>query len=273
MSHSQAQGINELLNLIARLRNPKDGCPWDLKQTHDTLIPFVLEEAHEVADAIRNGSDNDLIEELGDLLLQVVLHAQIANEEGRFNFGDITKAISQKIVRRHPHVFEEQKVLDSNEVKESWEAIKASEKPPSATTSPLSDLLKKKIRSQSALAGAMSISNQAASAGFEWESINGVWEKVYEEIDELQNALSKNDSSEAQAELGDLLFALVNLARWSELSPEEGLAGTNQRFLDRLTIVESTLEGNLSGHSLSKLTNLWKTAKAKLADKSKKINQ
>ncbi len=272
MESTDASEITKLLDLIARLRNPKDGCPWDLEQTHHTLIPYVLEEAHEVVDAIRNGNDNDLIEELGDLLLQVVLHAQIANEQGRFDFGDITKAISQKIIRRHPHVFIKTKSLNCNELKKSWEAIKASEKPQAQSNSPLTEHLQKKIRGQSELAGAMYISKKVAEIGFEWESINGVWDKVNEEIDELKKALSENNRIEAESELGDLLFALVNIARWAELNPEEGLAGTNQRFLKRFYIVEETLDGKFSGHSLSKLTDLWKTAKARLEDKKKKTN-
>ena len=272
MTPSQPKDIKQLLKLIAKLRTPNKGCAWDLEQTHHTLIPFVLEEAHEVADAIRNGSDKDLIEELGDLLWQVVVHSQIASEQGRFNFEDVTQAINQKIIRRHPHVFAQRKALNSNEANESWEEIKRSEAQTavSSTNSPISDHLQKKTRSQSALAGAMNISEKTAAAGFEWESIDGVWEKVYEEIDELKKALSHNDKAEAQAELGDLLFALVNIARWAELSPEEGLAGTNQRFLDRFSIVEATLKGNLSENSLSELTELWKTAKAKLRTKKKK---
>ena len=258
MAESSGAALQKLVDVVARLRDPSDGCPWDLEQTHHSLVPYVLEEAHEVADAIRNGDDDHLSEELGDLLLQVVLHAQIASESKRFNLAQVADGISAKLIRRHPHVF-------GGEPR-SWEAIKAEEQAEdvAGSASPLSDLLAKKVRGQPALAGAMTISKKAANAGFEWDNLSGVWGKVSEELAELQEAIASGDSQHAQEELGDVLFTLVNVARWCGINPEEGLAGTNRRFLDRFSRVESALGGNLQGHSLKELEVLWQKAKAEL---------
>ena len=260
--------LSELIAVVAQLRNPEGGCPWDLEQTHAALVPYVLEEAHEVADAIRHGDDAHLKEELGDLLLQVVLHAQIAQEERRFDLAEIAAGISEKLVRRHPHVFADAEAADSAAVKASWEAIKAAEKAanpagePSA--SPLSDRLAGKVRGQPALAGAMTISKKAAAAGFEWDDMAGVWEKVHEELDELKEAVASGDKVHAQEELGDVLFTLVNVARWCGIDPEAGLAGTNHRFLDRFSRVEAALGGDLQGRSIRELEGLWQQAKAEI---------
>ena len=260
--------LSELIAVVAQLRNPEGGCPWDLEQTHASLVPYVLEEAHEVADAIRHGDDAHLKEELGDLLLQVVLHAQIAQEERRFDLAEIAAGISEKLVRRHPHVFADAEAADSAAVKASWEAIKAAEKAanpagePSA--SPLSDRLAGKVRGQPALAGAMTISKKAAAAGFEWDDMAGVWEKVHEELDELKEAVASGDKVHAQEELGDVLFTMVNVARWCGIDPEAGLAGTNHRFLDRFSRVEAALGGDLQGRSIRELEGLWQQAKAEI---------
>ena len=255
MATSSSDALQHLVQVVAQLRDPQDGCPWDLEQTHRSLVPYVLEEAHEVADAIRHGSDADLEDELGDLLLQVVLHAQIAREEQRFDLDSIARAISAKLVRRHPHVF--------GGTPRSWDAIKAEEKGHQAanSSSPLSDHLADKVRGLSALAGAMAISRKAAKAGFEWDDIDGVWGKVNEELEELKEAVASGDQRHAQEELGDVLFTLVNVARWCGLDPEEGLAGTNRRFLDRFSRVETALSGDLQGRSIQELEQHWKQAK------------
>jgi XTP/dITP diphosphohydrolase len=263
-----ATALIQLITVVAQLRNPEGGCPWDLEQTHASLVPYVLEEAHEVADAIRHGDDEQLKEELGDLLLQVVLHARIAEEEGRFDLAQIAAGISEKLVRRHPHVFADAEAADSAAVKANWEAIKAAEKAadpasePSA--SPLSDRLAGKVRGQPALAGAMTISKKAAAAGFEWDNMAGVWEKVHEELDELKEAVASGNKVHAQEELGDVLFTLVNVARWCGIDPEAGLAGTNRRFLDRFSRVEAALGGDLQGRSIRELEGLWQQAKAEI---------
>jgi len=286
---SPLDALAELIATVERLRDPVSGCPWDLEQTHESLIPYVLEEAHEVADAIRQGDADPLCEELGDLLLQVVLHARIAQEAGRFDLAAIARAISAKMVRRHPHVFGPDgaanpdqaldRPADAAAVRVSWEAIKAAEKQAAAaaaspaaaggpgtstSTSPLSDQLAAKLRGQSALAGAMTISRRAAAAGFEWDDLDGVWAKVDEELDELRQALAQGDPAHAETELGDVLFTLVNLARWSNLDPEAGLAGTNRRFLDRFSRVEAALGGELGGRQLAELEAHWRQAKAQI---------
>ncbi len=291
---SASREVAALIAVVERLRDPVQGCPWDLEQTHSSLIPYVLEEAHEVADAIRHGDDAHLQEELGDLLLQVLLHAQIASEAGRFDLAAIARGLRHKLVRRHPHVFaaaaEANRGLagDSAAVRRSWEAIKAEEQelehhrqqeqvaaarsepntgepftgqPGSA---PLSARLARKLRGQPALAGAMTLSRKAAAAGFEWESMAGVWAKVEEELAELREAVASGDRAHAESELGDVIFTLVNVARWCGLDPDEGLAGTNRRFLDRFSRVEAALGGDLSGQSIERLEGLWQQAKAQI---------
>jgi XTP/dITP diphosphohydrolase len=257
--------LEELIAVVDRLRDPEAGCPWDLEQTHTSLIPYVLEEAHEVADAIRHGDDRHLEEELGDLLLQVVLHARIAAEQERFDLAAIARGISAKLIRRHPHVF------DPGAEPRSWEAIKAEEQAERAAVAGgegaeerLSARLARATRGHPALAAAMTISRKAAAAGFEWESLAGVWAKVDEEMAELRDAVASGDRAHAQEELGDLLFTLVNVARWCELEPEEGLAGTNRRFLDRFSRVEAALGGDLSGQSIERLERHWRAAKAQI---------
>jgi XTP/dITP diphosphohydrolase len=275
------EALGELVAVVARLRDPQTGCPWDLEQTHASLVPYVIEEAHEVADAIRHGDDGHLEEELGDLLLQVVLHAQIAREQGRFDLASISRGISRKLIRRHPHVFAGGEAKDVAAVKQTWEAIKTEEQqqktthpgatethPATPSASPLSDQLSRKVRGQNALAGAMTISKKAAAAGFEWDDLDGVWEKVHEELEELKEAVDEaratGDRAHAQEELGDLLFTLVNVARWCQICPEEGLDGTNHRFLDRFSRVEAALGGDLKGQSIRNLEGLWQQAKAQI---------
>ena len=234
-----------------------------------------------MADAIRRGDDPHLAEELGDLLLQVLLHARIAAEERRFDLGAVARGLTAKLVRRHPHVFGEEAGAalrgrggDSAAVRRSWEAIKAREKAaagPSgadggqpASASPLSDRLAGKVRGQPALAAAMLISRKAAAAGFERDDIDGVWAKVHEELDELKEAVASGNRAHAQEELGDVLFTLVNVARWCGLDPEEGLAGTNRRFLQRFSRVEAALGGDLAGRSIRELEGHWQEAKARI---------
>ncbi len=257
---SSIDNLLELLTIVSELRDPINGCPWDLEQNHASLIPYLLEEAHEVADAIRYGDDSDLKEELGDLLLQVLLHSQIANEEKRFSFADVAKEISVKLIRRHPHVFGEQKLKNSKEVSQVWEEIKSQENPEKSLTKQL----RKKIRCQPALSSAMYISRKAAKSGFEWESIEQVWDKVIEEINELKKEIFEQNISKARNEFGDVLFTLINIARWLDIDPEEALEGTNKKFLARFSYVENRLEGNLSGQSMQQLQKLWKESKETL---------
>ena len=257
--------LQELISVVARLRSPDGGCPWDLAQTPQSLIPYVIEEAYEVVDAIQGGDDAAMAEELGDLLLQVVLQAQIAGESGRFDLEGVARGISQKLIRRHPHVFGDVSVAGVEEVRENWEAIKAKEKGEVSVKHQLSDQLGRYGRTLPPLIGAMKISHKAAQVGFEWESIDGVWSKFYEELGEFQEALAGETPARQEAELGDLLFAVIQLARWYNLDPSSALQGTNQRFVHRLQKMEAVLDRPLSDYSLDELESLWQQAKAQIA--------
>jgi tetrapyrrole methylase family protein / MazG family protein len=220
-----------------RLRAP-DGCPWDRKQTHATLRPFVLEEAYETVDAIERGTPADLAEELGDLFLQIILHAQLAAEEGTFDLVDVYRTLGAKIVRRHPHVFGDVEAHTAEQVLANWEAIKSAERtdagrPPSAFAGI--------ARALPALPASREIQERASSMGWDWDAIEGVWEKVHEELDELHAAADQEGDEGRDArlhELGDLLFAIVNLARWMKLDPEEALRTANRRWIERYARVE-----------------------------------
>ena len=253
--------IETLLGVVAQLRNPIGGCPWDLEQTPESLTPYIIEEAYETVDAIQSGNPDDIADELGDLLLQVVLQAQVAKDNGQFDLALVTQKITEKLIRRHPHVFAEVVVSDSSEVNANWNAIKAQEKPDEQQ---LSTQLKKYARSLPPLTAAMKISRKAAAVGFEWESMEGVWEKVQEELDELRSAIDHESTENQQSELGDVLFSLVQVARWKNLDPAAGLQGTNQRFVQRLQQMEAVADRSLSEYSLGELEDLWAAAKQTL---------
>ena len=224
--------------ISARLR-ATDGCPWDRRQTHASLRPFVLEEAYETVDAIERGAPADLAEELGDLFLQIILHAQLAAEEGTFDLTDVYRTLGAKIVRRHPHVFGDVEVSGAEEVLRNWEAIKAAERHEAGGSgSAFSGV----ARALPALAASREIQERASSMGWDWPSIDGVWEKVGEELAELHDAADIEGDAGRDArlhELGDTLFAAVNLARWLKLDPEEALRTANRRWIDRYERVEA----------------------------------
>ncbi len=224
--------------ISSRLRAP-DGCPWDRRQTHASLRPFVLEEAYETVDAIERGTAADLAEELGDLFLQIILHAQLAAEEGAFDLTDVYRTLGAKIVRRHPHVFGDLEVRDAAEVLRNWEAIKADERVDAgASPSPFAGI----ARALPALPASREIQERASSMGWDWPSIEGVWEKVSEELAELHEAGGDDGDRARDAllhELGDVLFATVNLARWMKLDPEEALRAANRRWIERYERVEA----------------------------------
>lgn len=257
------QALAELIEVVAKLRSPEGGCPWDLAQTPQTLIPYVIEEAYEVAEAIRSENKEAIIEELGDLLLQVILQAQIASDRSQFNLEQVAAGITAKLIRRHPHVFGDVKVDNTQQVKDNWEKIKATEK---ANTPLLSDKLRGYLKALPPIIASHKISSQAARVGFEWENIDGVWEKYHEEFQEFKAALATENKEHQQAELGDLLFTLTNIARWYELDCNEALQGTNRRFIDRLAKMENFAENPLSDYTLDELETLWKQAKAELAN-------
>jgi XTP/dITP diphosphohydrolase len=263
---SVLQALQQLIEVVAQLRSPEGGCPWDLEQTPQTLIPYVIEEAYEVVDAIRSEDKDAIAEELGDLLLQVVLQAQIASETEQFTLKEVAQGITQKLIRRHPHVFADVKVRNAEEVHQNWEQIKAAEKgetPQEAHV--LSRKLTRYARTLPPLMGGMKISQKAAVAGFEWENVEGVWDKFNEELAEFKEALEHKDQAEQEAELGDLLFTLINIARWYGLDPSEALHGTNDRFIQRLSKMESVADRPLSDYTLDELETLWQQAKARLA--------
>ena len=262
-SQQTLAAMQQLIEVVAKLRSPTDGCPWDLAQTPESLIPYVVEEAYKTVDAIQQGDRAAICEELGDLLLQVVLQSQIASEAGDFSLTEVAEGISEKLIRRHPHVFGGVEVQGVDEVKQNWEQIKATEKGESATQ-PLSAKLKKYGRSLPPLIAGMKISEKAAAAGFEWENIEGVWGKFQEELGEFQEALATDDKVHQQEELGDLLFTIIQLARWNHLDPSVALQGTNQRFIQRLEQMEAVSDRPLASYSLAELETLWQQAKAKL---------
>lgn len=258
--------LQNLIDVVAKLRSP-DGCPWDIAQTPSSLIPYVIEEAYEVVDAIKSGDSVAIAEELGDLLLQVVLQAQIASESNSFSLKEVAEGITQKLIRRHPHVFGDVNVQSIDEVRQNWEQIKAAEKGESSPeTQPLSSKLSRYARSLPPIMAGMKISQKAAAAGFEWENVDGVWDKFKEELTEFQHAIAHESLEQQQAELGDLFFVLINLARWYKLDPSEALHGTNQRFIQRLSKLETLAGRPLCDYTLEELENLWQQAKAQLAN-------
>ncbi len=263
------KALQQLIEVVAQLRSPDGGCPWDLAQTPQTLIPYVIEEAYEVVDAIRHGDQEAIAEELGDLLLQVVLQAQIATEFNQFTLKEVAEGITQKLIRRHPHVFADVEVQDVEEVRDNWEKIKAAEKGETTTeTQLLTRKLRDYARTLPPLMAGMKISQKAAAAGFEWDNVNGVWAKFHEELAEFQQAIEEDDKGQQQAELGDLLFTLINLARWYELDPAEALQGTNDRVIGRLAKMEAISDRSLSDYTLEELDQLWEQAKAALKNSS-----
>ncbi len=244
--------------ISARLRAP-DGCPWDRKQTHLTLRPYLLEEAYETVDAIEQGTPADLAEELGDLLLQVILHAQFAAEEGAFDLTDVYRSIAAKIVRRHPHVFGDVSVDGVEEVLTNWETIKADERAERGKAH--EGAFGGVARALPALPGSREIQERASALGWDWDAIEGVWDKVGEEVEELRAAES---DEERLHELGDVLFALVNLARWMKLDPEEALRVANRRWLARYRRVEALAAErgvDLEALSLAEKDLLWDEVK------------
>lgn len=261
--------LQRLMEVVAQLRSPDGGCPWDLAQTPQTLIPYVIEEAYEVVDALQRGNQNAIAEELGDLLLQVVLQTQIASEQRDFTLEDVATGITEKLIRRHPHVFADVEVNSAAEVNQNWEQIKAEEKGETPEQAQLlSPKLKRYARSLPPLIAGMKISKKAAASGFEWKNVEGVWSKFEEELGEFKEALDTEDKVHQQEELGDLLFTIINLARWHDLNPFDGLQGTNHRFIQRLEMMEKFASQPLTDYDINELESLWQQAKAQLKSSS-----
>ncbi|HAC64480.1 MAG TPA: nucleoside triphosphate pyrophosphohydrolase [Cyanothece sp. UBA12306] len=259
------EALNHLIEVVAKLRSPDGGCPWDLSQTPQTLIPYVIEEAYEVVHAIKSEDNQAIAEELGDLLLQVVLQAQIASDQGNFSLKEVAQGITEKLIRRHPHVFGDVEVKDSQEVHQNWEKIKAQEKGETLETAQLlSRKLNRYHRTLPPLMASSKISVKAADVGFEWENVDGVWHKFAEELVEFKQALGTDNKNHQQAELGDLLFTIINIARWYDLDASEALQGTNKRFIQRLSKMEIFADRPLSDYNLEQLEALWQQAKKQL---------
>jgi nucleoside triphosphate diphosphatase len=262
--------IARLIEIMAALRTPGTGCPWDLEQDFSTIAPYTIEEAYEVVDAISRGDLDDLRDELGDLLLQVVFHARMAEEAGRFGFGDVVQAITEKLVRRHPHVFGDARDLLPEAVKRLWDEIKAEEKRARAARRGLSDVgragaLDGVPVALPALTRALKLQDKAGKVGFDWNDPLAVLAKIREEADEISAALAAGDRVGAAAETGDLLFAAVNLARHLDADPEAALRATNAKFERRFAFIEDALtaRGKAPAQStLQEMDALWDAAKA-----------
>jgi len=258
--------MNRLLWIMTKLRDPDHGCPWDKEQSYATIAPYTIEEAYEVADAIHREDRNALLDELGDLLFQIVFYAQIATEEGNFNFDDVVRAISDKMVRRHPHVFDAPQNMRPGDQRQSWEKLKAAERGAraaldDATASALDGI----ADALPALMRAEKLQKRAARVGFDWFEISPVFDKIDEEIGEIRSALSDNaDGSKIAEEVGDLLFAVVNLARHLGVDPEAALRGGNRKFDRRFRAIENRLaaDGRTPGDaSVEELERHWLVVK------------
>jgi MazG family protein len=254
-------GIERLLTIMARLRDPAGGCPWDLEQDFRSIAPHTIEEAYEVADAIERGDLAALRDELGDLLFQVAFHARIAGERGAFAFDDVVEAICDKLVRRHPHVFGDAVVADAAEQTRAWERMKREERAARGEAGALADV----PVALPALTRARKLGARAAEAGFDWPDAGGPRAKVVEELAELDRATATGDPARREAELGDLLFSIVNLARHLQLDPEAALRGANERFARRYRHLErelARLGQPAAGAPPDLLDRLWAAAKA-----------
>ena len=256
--------IGRLIEIMAALRTRGSGCPWDLQQTFATIVPFTLEEAYEVADAVERGDFADLRDELGDLLLQVVFHARMAEEEGRFDFGGVVEAITAKLIRRHPHVFADARDLSPEEVKALWGQIKAEEKRARAGAAAPGGVLSGVPLALPALTRALKLQEKAGKVGFDWAEARAVLAKLREELDEIETEIAAGDAEAAAGEVGDLLFAVVNLARHLAIDPEAALRGTSAKFERRFGHIEARLAAGgraPASASLEEMEALWVEAK------------
>lgn len=251
------KNLEELISVIAKLRAP-DGCPWDREQTHTSLRPNMIEEAYEAVDAIDDNDMKHLREELGDVLLQVLLHSQIASEEGVFTIEDVAKELKDKLIHRHPHVFGNANLSTPDEVKDAWDRLKAEEK--THRKSAMDGI----SRSQAALISAQKISKKAVKTGFEWPNEESLYECIYSEFEEFKQAKKENDKSHMEEEFGDILFATVNLARWNKIDAEQALLKANKKFEKRFRKMEELATKPLTEYSFEEFDNLWKEAKRNL---------
>ena len=256
------EAVLSLVNIMRQLRDPKDGCPWDLKQTHASISPYTIEEAYEIAEAIKNNDDTALCDELGDLLLQIVFQAQIASEAKTFGLADIANAINRKMIHRHPHIFDKENLKDADGVRTQWEDIKEREREAKGETRLLDGI----ATTLPAILRALKLQNRAARVGFDWPSPNLVIDKIREETAELEEEVNKAnpDRKAISDELGDMFFVLVNLARKLYIDPEEALAGTNRKFIQRFEHIENMAKAqnqSLKDIALEQMEEWWQDAK------------
>jgi len=253
--------LKRLQGVMAALRDPETGCPWDQKQTHKTLIPYLLEETYEVVDAIEQGDDQHLSEELGDLLFQIVFHAQIGHEEDRFDLDGIAEALSDKLIKRHPHVFANTGYASDAELDHAWEVHKEKDREQKQQHGTLSGI----PEALPALMRAEKLQKRAARVGFDWPGFEPVFDKLQEELDEVREAIAENHGKvRVEEEIGDLLFVVANLARHLEINPEEALRKTNKKFIRRFNYVESSIKnkgGTLEASSLDEMEKEWQKSK------------
>lgn len=256
--------IEKLRWIMASLRDPETGCPWDIKQNYSTIVPHTIEEAYEVADAIEQGDKAELEKELGDLLFQVIFYSQLGEEESAFSFDSVVAAVCEKLIRRHPHVFAENDFANEDEIKKNWEEEKSKErklKNQNENLSILADIPK----SLPALSQAAKIQKRCAHVGFDWPDVEGVFDKIKEEVDEVEQELNGNRAGLPE-ELGDLMFAVVNLCRHAKEDPEALLRQANAKFSKRFEHVEDRVKGSgrsFEQHHLNELDEYWREAKQK----------
>lgn len=253
------KNLKELIDVVAKLRAP-DGCPWDREQTHTSLRPNMLEEAYEAVDAIDENDIAHLREELGDVLLQVLLHSQIASESNEFTLDDVAKELKEKLIHRHPHVFGTAKVNNADDVLKTWDKLKSEEK--TERKSAMDGL----SRSQAALISAQKISKRAVKTGFEWPNEESLYDCVMSEIKEFKEAEIEKDKNHMEEEMGDILFAIVNLARWNKIDAEQALLKANKKFEKRFRKMEDLATKPLNDYSFEEFDNLWKQAKKSLGN-------
>lgn len=250
--------FNRLREVIAVLRSP-EGCPWDRKQTHESLREYAIEEVYELIDAIDNQDDENIIEELGDILLQVMLHSQIGEDDGYFTVDDVIRAVTDKMIHRHPHVFADRHVDSVEEVYKNWEELKKEEKPGERTS--VLDGVPKNLPS---LAKAVKLQKKTAKTGFDWEEVKDIWAKLTEELDEVKEAISDDNKEEIEKEFGDILFVIANLSRYYKINPEVALNRTNEKFTSRFAFIEEQLgeqQKDIQKATLQEMDELWDKAK------------
>lgn len=266
------RNITDLLRIMERLRDPETGCPWDVKQSFETIVPYTIEEVYEVADAIHRNDKVDLCDELGDLLFQIVYYARMAEEEGSFNFGDVVFAITKKMIRRHPHVFGSETQRQTGLVDGEWDRIKAEEKAERTERRRIAGLeddtptgyLASVKNAQPVDKEAIKLQEKAAKVGFDWRTPKPILDKLNEELSELVEALSSNNKNRIEEEFGDVYFTLINLARRLTIDPEKALEKTNKKFRKRFGFIENALSKmnkNLDNASLEEMEKLWNAAK------------